>query len=130
MTQVSEAVDKNCRPMATDLALSDSDPYPPEMVVGGPNGFAGECMEATNYASEEGGFVVRLWQSEAGVLQTGDYPYDEYFLVLEGHVIITNRPSGDRTEYRPGDTGMLVKGGDFTWDMPVHFKKQYVRVES
>lgn len=72
---------------------------------------------------------MRLWQCEAGVLQTDSYPFDEYFLVLEGRVVVTNRRSGTVSEYGPGDTGMLTKGGNFTWDMPVPFLKQYVRVE-
>lgn len=120
---------KECRPMAKDVTLDEPGQYPPEMVVGGPDRFAGRFLEATNYRSEDGTYVVRLWDSEAGVLQTDDYPFDEYFLVLEGRVVITNRPSGTVSEYGPGDTGMLIKGGDFTWDMPVHFRKQYVRVE-
>ncbi|HZZ49273.1 MAG TPA: cupin domain-containing protein [Pseudonocardia sp.] len=120
---------KDCRPMAKDAALDEPGQYAPEWVVSGPDGFAGEYLEATNYRSEDGTFVVRLWQCEAGVLQAGNYPFDEYFLVLEGRVIVTNRRTGTVSEYGPGDTGMLTKGGNFTWDMPVRFLKQYVRME-
>ena len=120
---------RDCAPMNSSATLDSGGQYPPPMVVGGPDGFAGEYREATNYVSEDGHFVVRLWASAAGVLQTDDYPFDEYFTVLEGRVIITNRQTGTRSEYGPGDSGMLTKHGDFTWDMPVHFKKQYVRVE-
>jgi uncharacterized cupin superfamily protein len=120
---------KDCRPMAKDAELNEPGQYARAMVAGGPDGFAGEYLEATNYRSRDETFVVRLWQSEAGVLQTDSYPFDEYFLVLEGRVVVTNRRSGTVSVYGPGDTGMLTKGGDFTWDMPVRFLKQYVRVE-
>ncbi|WP_028933635.1 cupin domain-containing protein [Pseudonocardia spinosispora] len=120
---------RDCAPMRTDAPLDSNGQYPPEMVVGGPDGFAGECREATNYVSADGHFAVRLWESRAGVLQTDDYPFDEYFIVLEGRVIITNRQTGVRLELGPGESGMLTKHGDFTWDMPGHFLKQYVRVE-
>jgi uncharacterized cupin superfamily protein len=112
-------------PMPVDAPLDDAGRYPPEMVVPGNTPFDGAYRAATTYRSVDARFVVSLWQSGPGVLQTDGYPHDEYCRVLEGRVIITNR-SGTRTEYGPGDSFVIPKGWAGTWDMPVRFTKQFV----
>jgi uncharacterized cupin superfamily protein len=99
--------------------------YPPEMVVRGKDGFDGSYTSLSEYKSEDRKFTVALWESGPGVLQTDAYPHDEYCLVLEGHLIITNR-SGRREEFGPGDTFVIPKGWAGTWNMTTRFKKQYV----
>ena len=115
--------------MAKDAALDEPGRYPPEMVEGGAaTGFDGSFLRGTTYRSRDQRFVVSLWQSGPGTLKTDAYPQDEYCLVLEGRVIITNR-SGSRAEYGPGDTFVIPKGWAGTWDMPGRFTKQYVAME-
>jgi len=60
------------------------------MVVRGDSAFDGSYTSAIGYRSEDRKLSVGLWQSEPGVLKTGAYPHDEYCLVLEGHLIVTN----------------------------------------
>jgi len=102
--------------------------YPSEMVVPGEKAFDGSYTILTEYKSEDRKFTVALWESGPGVLKTDAYPHDEYCLVLEGHLIITNR-SGSRAEFNPGDTFVIPKGWAGTWNMTTRFKKQYVAFE-
>jgi hypothetical protein len=102
--------------------------YPSEMVVPGQKAFAGSYTILTEYKSEDRKFTVALWESGPGVLRTDAYPHDEYCLVLEGHLIITNR-SGSREEFNPGDTFVIPKRWVGTWAMTTRFKKQYVAFE-
>ncbi len=98
--------------------------YPSEMVVKGDGAYTG----LIEYRSEDRKFSVGLWQSEPGILKTDAYPHDEYCLVLEGNLVVTNR-SGSRDEFKPGDTFVIPKGWAGTWNMTTRFKKQYVAFE-
>lgn len=102
--------------------------YPSEMVVPGNDGFDGSYTNLIGYRSADRKFTVALWESSPGVLKTDAYPHDEYCLVLEGRLIITNR-SGRREEFNPGDTFVIPKGWAGVWDMTTRFKKQYVAFE-
>jgi len=102
--------------------------YPSDMVVKGNSTFDGSYTEALEYKSADRKFTVALWESGPGVLKTDGYPHDEYCLVLEGHLVITNR-SGNREEFNPGDTFVIPKGWAGTWNMTTRFKKQYVAFE-
>lgn len=114
-------VDRNAAP-------KEPGKYPSAMVVPGQEAFDGSYTTLTEYTSEDRKFTVALWESGPGVLKTDAYPHDEYCLVLEGHLIITNR-SGSRAEFNPGDTFVIPKGWAGTWNMTTRFKKQYVAVE-
>lgn len=99
--------------------------YPPEMVAKGQHGFDGAYDERTAFQTTDKQYSVRLWESAPGVLQTDGYPFDEYCLVLEGQLEITN-PSGQRESFGPGDSFVIPKGWRGTWNMKTHFKKQYI----
>ncbi len=103
--------------------------YPDEMVVKDGSTFDGSFTSATGYRSADEKFTVALWESGPGVLKTDAYPHDEYCLVLEGHLIVTNR-SGRREEFGPGDTFVIPKGWAGTWNMTTRFKKQYVAFDA
>lgn len=98
--------------------------YPPQMVVKGQTGFAGEFLETIIFNAADGRHSVRIWESGPGVLQTDGYPYDEYCIVLEGTLEITNRSGGSAT-YGPGDTFVIPKGWQGVWNMKTRFRKQY-----
>lgn len=106
-------------------AATKAGQYPKAMVVEGQKGFDGSYTTAMQYDATAEKFVVGLWASEAGVLQTDAYPHDEYCLVLEGTLVVTNR-SGTKDEFKPGDSFVIPKGWAGTWDMKTKFKKQYV----
>jgi uncharacterized cupin superfamily protein len=114
-------VDRNATP-------TEHGKYPSEMVVPGGGAFDGSYTSMTEYRSEDRKFTVALWESGPGVLKTDAYPHDEYCLVLEGHLIVTNR-SGRREEFDPGDTFVIPKGWAGTWNMTTRLKKQYVAFE-
>jgi uncharacterized protein len=103
--------------------------YPSAMVVKSDRAFDGSYTSAIEYRSENRKVSIGLWQSEPGILQTEGYPHNEYCLVLEGHLIITNR-SGRREEFEPGDTFVIPKGWAGTWNMTARFKKQYAAFEA
>jgi uncharacterized cupin superfamily protein len=102
--------------------------FPSENVVQGRGTFDGSYMGLVGYTSDNRKFTVGLWESGPGTLQSDAYPHDEYCLVLEGHLIVTNR-SGQREEFDPGDTFVIPKGWAGTWDMTTRLKKQYVAFE-
>lgn len=110
---------------ATSAAKPVKGQYPPEMVVKGQVNFAGEFLDTVIFQSADGQHSVHIWESGPGVLQTDGYPHDEYCLVLEGTLEITNR-SGSRATYRAGDTFVIPKGWQGVWDMKTRFRKQYV----
>jgi uncharacterized cupin superfamily protein len=106
-------------------AATEPHQYPKEMVAAGQEKFDGSYESKIQYESAKDAFVVGLWASEPGVLQTDAYPHDEYCLVLEGTLVVTNR-SGTKDEFKPGDSFVIPKGWAGTWDMKTKFKKQYV----
>lgn len=99
--------------------------YPKEMVPPGQKSFGGEFKTVTGYQSKDKKFVVAIWESGPGVLQTDSYPNDEYVLVLEGDLAITNK-SGKKEEFKAGDSFVIPKGWAGTWDMKTKFRKQFV----
>jgi uncharacterized cupin superfamily protein len=103
--------------------------YPSEMVVKSDRAFDGSYTSAIEYRSEDRKVSIGLWQSEPGILQTDGYPRDEYCLVLEGHLVVTNR-SGRREQFDPGDSFVIPKGWVGTWNMTARFKKQYAAFEA
>ena len=121
MTKEIMRFDRNATP--TEQAK-----YPNDMVVKGDGAFDGSYTSLIEYRSTDRKFTVALWESGPGILKTDGYPHDEYCLVLEGHLIITNQ-SGRREEFGPGDTFVIPKGWVGTWNMMTRFKKQYVAFE-
>lgn len=99
--------------------------YPPEMVVQGQASFDGAFVESVAFESGDKQYRVQIWESGPGMLQTDGYPYDEYCLVLDGQLEVTNR-SGGTDVFGPGDSFVIPKGWQGTWNMKTRFKKQYI----
>ena len=108
-------------------AAAKAGKYPKEMVPPGQKTFGGEFKTLDEYQSTDKKFLVALWESGPGVLQTDSYPNDEYVLVVEGDLAITNT-SGKKEEFKPGDSFVIPKGWAGTWDMKTKFRKQFVAV--
>jgi uncharacterized cupin superfamily protein len=74
----------------------------------------------------KGDFVVALYESEAALIDVS-YPfsYDEFVTVLEGRVILTS-VSGEKQTYEVGDSFLVPKGWQGTWDMPVKFREMII----
>ena len=101
------------------MDLESIPPFPAEMVLEG---------ESENWESvlHQGDFVVSVYEAVPAVIEISDpFPYDEFVLVLEGEVTLTNIDSGTRT-YKPGDTFLVPKGWLGTWDMPVKYREMII----
>lgn len=103
--------------------------YPPEMVAKGQKSFDGAFLESVAFESADKQYGVRIWESGPGMLQTDGYPYDEYCLVIDGQLEITNG-SGRTEVFGPGDSFVIPKGWQGTWNMKSRFKKQYIALTS
>ncbi|HIG44685.1 MAG TPA: DUF861 domain-containing protein [Gammaproteobacteria bacterium] len=53
------------------------------------------------------------------------FPYDEFVVVLEGEVTLTDIDGSAQT-YRVGDSFTVPKGWRGTWDMPVKYREMIV----
>ena len=101
-------------PIARDTPLTEKHVYPPGIALGG---FDGAYTEGTVYKpSVVAGNRVAFWASEPGVLQSRNYPIDEFVFVLVGDVV-TIDADGTRRVFHPGDTFIIPKGWVGTWDM-------------
>ena len=74
----------------------------------------------------KGDFVVALYESMPALIDVS-YPfgYDEFVTVLEGKVILTSL-SGEKQTYAVGDSFLVPKGWQGTWDMPVKFREMII----
>ena len=82
-------------------------------------------LELGQYTTDGRVFHVALWESGPGTLVTDSYPNDEYCLVLEGELTVTNQ-DGSRIDFKPGDTFVIPRGWVGSWHMTTRFKKQFV----
>ena len=99
--------------------------YPAEMVPEGQS-YDGSWTETVLYRASNPQFSARLWESEPGVLETDNYPHDEFCLVSSGELVVTNRDDGSTATYGPGDTFVIPAGWNGIWDMKTRFRKLYV----
>jgi len=99
--------------------LESIPPWPKGVVLSGAN-------EHWQKVVHKGDFVVALYESEAALIDVS-YPfaYDEFVTVLEGKVILTSL-SGEKQTYDVGDSFLVPKGWQGTWDMPVKFREMII----
>lgn len=112
-------------PVPTTAAIVEHARYPAHQVGQDGAGYDGHYGVLAQYAAGGGAWKVGLWEAGPGTLVPTDYPNDEYCLVLEGRVEITNR-DGTTAAFGPGDSFVIPKGWAGTWHMPTAFKKQFV----
>lgn len=105
-----------------DVATQEAQ-YPPEARIGG---FDGRYLEGLSYrAAGSDTNKVAVWESGPGSLRSHNYPLDEFVLVLEG-TLVTTDADGTAREFGPGDTFIIPKGWNGTWDMTTRFRKLFV----
>ena len=94
--------------------LESIPPWPKGVVLSGAN-------EHWQKVVHKGDFVVALYESMPALIDVS-YPfaYDEFVTVLEGKVILTSL-SGEKQTYGVGDSFLVPKGWQGTWDMPVSY---------
>ena len=99
--------------------LESIPPWPEGVVLSGAN-------EHWQKVMHQGDFVVALYESEAALIDVSyPFPYDEFVTVLEGRVILTSL-SGEKQTYEVGDSFLVPKGWQGTWDMPVKFREMII----
>jgi uncharacterized cupin superfamily protein len=102
-----------------EMVLERIAPFPAEIVLKG---------ESENWEQvlHQGDFVVAIFAASAAIIDINEpFPYDEFVLVLEGEVTLTNIDGGIDT-YRQGDTFLVPKGWLGTWDMPVRYREMII----
>ena len=102
-----------------EMELDSIPPFPAELVLKG---------ESKNWEQvlHQGDFVVAVFEASPASLDVSDpFPYDEFVLVLEGQVTLTNI-DGEKQTYKPGDTFLVPKGFLGTWDMSGKYREMIV----
>ena len=102
-----------------EMELESIPPFPAEIVLKG---------ESKNWEQvlHQGDFVVAVFEASPAIIDISDpFPYDEFVLVLEGQVTLTNI-DGEKQTYKPGDTFLVPKGWLGTWDMPGKYREMIV----
>tara|TARA_B100000809_G_scaffold113224_1_gene111757 strand:+ start:1435 stop:1878 length:444 start_codon:yes stop_codon:yes gene_type:complete len=102
-----------------EMELESIPPFPAEIVLEG---------ESENWESvlHQGDFVVAVFAASPANIDINEpFPYDEFVLVLEGEVTLTNIDGGTET-YRQGDTFLVPKGWMGTWDMPFKYREMII----
>ena len=101
------------------MELESISPFPAEIVLQG---------ESENWESvlHQGDFVVSVFAAKPAVIDINEpFPYDEFVLVLEGEVTLTNIHGGTHT-YKQGDTFLVPKGWLGTWHMPARYREMII----
>jgi len=101
------------------MELESIPPFPAEIVLEG-------TSENWESVLHQGDFVVSVFAASPAIISISDpFPYDEFVLVLEGEVTLTNVDGGTAT-YEEGDTFLVPKGWLGTWDMPYKYREMIV----
>jgi uncharacterized cupin superfamily protein len=102
-----------------EMELESIPPFPAEMVLKGES----ENWERVLY---QGDFVAAVFEASPAIIEFSEpFPYDEFVLVLEGEVTLTNI-DGSKQTYKQGETFLMPKGWLGTWDMPVKYREMII----
>jgi uncharacterized cupin superfamily protein len=102
-----------------EMELERIAPFPAEIVLKGES-------ENWELVLHQGDFVVAVFAASPAIIDINEpFPYDEFVLVLEGEVTLTNVDGGMET-YRQGDTFLVPKGWMGTWEMPVKYREMII----
>ena len=101
------------------MELERIPPFPAEIVLEG---------ESENWEQvlHQGDFVVAVFAASPAIVDINEpFPYDEFVLVLEGKVTLTNIDGGKQA-YGQGETFLVPKGWMGTWDMSVRYREMII----
>ena len=76
----------------------------------------------------DGDFSAKIYEADPAKLRIDDFPIDEYILVLEGRLILTD-DNGEVSEYKPGDSLVIPKGFSGYWHMPEKYR-EFIIIDS
>ena len=101
------------------MELESIPPWPDGVVLKGTN-------QHWQKELHRGEVAVTLYESAAAGIDVSEpFPYDEFVLVLEGEVTLTDL-EGNAQTYREGDSFTVPKGWRGTWDMPARYREMIV----
>jgi uncharacterized cupin superfamily protein len=78
--------------------------------------------EAVLHASEDGRFLVSLWEAQPYTEHIDGYPVDEYVRVVSGTLVLTT-DGGEPETYGAGDEVRIPLGWSGTWEVTAPFRK-------
>ncbi|MEO2174067.1 MAG: cupin domain-containing protein [bacterium] len=101
------------------LELDSIPPWPEGTVIKGTN-------QHWQKELHRGEVAVAIYEAMPAVIDVSEpFPYDEFVVVLEGEVTLTDIDGSAQT-YRVGDSFTVPKGWRGTWDMPVKYREMIV----
>ena len=101
------------------LELESIPPWPEGTVLKGTN-------QHWQKELHRGEVAVTIYESMPALIDVSEpFPYDEFVLVLEGEVTLTDLDGSAQT-YKVGDSFTVPKGWRGTWDMPVKYREMIV----
>lgn len=102
-----------------ELKLDSIPPWPAGIVLKGTN-------EHWQKVLHQGEVAVTIYEAQPALIDVSEpYPYDEFVLVLEGQVTLTHI-DGEKQTYRVGETFLVPKGWQGTWDMPFKYREMII----
>ena len=119
---------KNCLRVPSTLPFSGLEPtdyISEEMLVEGKPNEQGKSV----FADTTGQMDVGVWQCEPNRHEMTDCPYDEFVYLLKGHLDIIDE-DGNVETYKAGDSFVMPRGCNCTWDVKQAIKKIYVVLEA
>ncbi len=118
---------KNCQRIPSTLPFANleaTDYISDDMLrQGAPNE-----MGKSHYSDSTGQLDVGVWQCDVNRHEMNDCPYDEFVYLLEGHLDIIDEQGLVET-YQAGDSFVMPRGANCTWDVKKPIRKIYVVLE-
>lgn len=80
------------------------------------------------FTNAAGNVNVVVWECTPCIEEVRDYPFDQCCFVLEGSLTITDQ-SGHAETFELGDSYVIPRGFNGTWQMTEHYKNYFITVE-
>ncbi len=101
--------------------LEPTDYIPPETVQSGDPRERGKSF----YADQTGQLDAGVWECEPNRHVIEAAPYDEFVYLLQGHIDVIDDDGGVQT-FKAGDSFLMPRGCQCTWDVKEPVRKLYV----
>lgn len=81
------------------------------------------------FECDEQGLYIGVWDTTDMVETAGQYPCDEFMVILEGSVDIKNNKTGVKQKVSAGESFIIPQGYDCQWHQQGYLRKFYVIYE-
>jgi len=72
-----------------------------------------------------GEFSVYVYETEPGLLEFEEFPFDEFVQILSGTAVITDA-SGTSQTFNAGDSFIVPKGFSGTWEAQGEYREMFI----